>query len=551
MLAAVRSGWPGTVDAELTPYKHRADELSTDADCVLWGGRVVVPTALRDRVKRQLHEGHTGCTKMKQLARRFVWWPGLDAELEALARGCPACESKRAAPPHAERHPWEPAQGPWQRVHADFAGPLKDTWFLVMVDSFSKWVEMIPMKTTTSERTVAVMRAVFARLGLPLVLVTDNGPQFTSQEFAQFAASNGIRHVRVAPHHPSSNGLAERAVGSLKNSLKATLAAGGGGGVELALARVLMAYRATPHASTGRTPAEMLFGRNIRTRLNLLIPTAEDALRDSAERQHMAAGGRARSFDDGAEVWARCYSGPQKWVRGRVVTRTGPVSYEVDVGRGRLWSRHCDQLLSAAPDSTAPADAVDHGREDAEALASNRCRLPTVGRDGDEGSGVSSGGANLSRSAGASEWAADLARAIGAGAEGPAGAAVVRPAGAAVADPADAGAAARAAGVAAGRSAGARATSSASAAPASDSAGGLQDEAPAGEPNCGRARDGATAERAAAAAELVPNESATARLGAEARTAGRADSPRRCTELSELRHSTRSAAPPRRYIEEV
>ena len=73
VLAAVRSGWPGTVETELTPYKHRCDELSTDADCVLWGGRVVVPRALRDRVKRQLHEGHVGCTKMKQLARRFVW----------------------------------------------------------------------------------------------------------------------------------------------------------------------------------------------------------------------------------------------------------------------------------------------------------------------------------------------------------------------------------------------------------------------------------------------------------------------------------------------
>ena len=362
VLAAVRSGWPNTVDTELTPYKRRADELSTDADCVLWGGRVVVPRALRDRVKIQLHDGHVGCTKMKQLARRFVWWPGLDAELEALARNCPACDSKRAAPPHAERHPWEPAQGPWQRVHADFAGPISGHWFLVMIDSYTKWAEMIAMRTTTSERTAAVMRTVFARLGLPLVLVTDNGPQFASQEFAQFTASNGIRHIRVAPHHPSSNGLAERAVGTLKSSLKATLAAGGGG-VELALARVLMAYRATPHASTGRTPAEMLFGRSIRTRLNLLVPTAEDALRDSAERQRTAAGGRARAFGVGAEVWARCYGGPHKWIRGRVVTQTGPVSYEVDVGRGSLWSRHCDQLLSAAPGNTA---AAGEGREEAE-----------------------------------------------------------------------------------------------------------------------------------------------------------------------------------------
>ena len=155
------------MEAKLTPYKHRREELSTDADCVLWGGRVVVPRTLRDGVKRQLHEGHVGCTKMKQLARRFVWWPGLDAEIKALTRGCPACESKRAAPPHAERHQWDPAKGPWQRVHADFAGPVHGTTFLILVDSYSTWAEMVPMRLTTAERTIAVMRSCFAQFGLP------------------------------------------------------------------------------------------------------------------------------------------------------------------------------------------------------------------------------------------------------------------------------------------------------------------------------------------------------------------------------------------------
>ena len=111
-LAAVRSGWPATVDPDLAPFKNRREELSTDADCLIWGGRVVIPCGLRDAVKRELHEGHFGATRMKHLARRFVWWPGLDAELEALARACQACAVKRAAPPHASRHPWEPTDGP-------------------------------------------------------------------------------------------------------------------------------------------------------------------------------------------------------------------------------------------------------------------------------------------------------------------------------------------------------------------------------------------------------------------------------------------------------
>ena len=389
-LAAVRSGWPAVVDPDLAPFKNRREELTTEADCLLWGGRVVIPSNLRDTVKRELHEGHFGCTRMKQLARRFVWWPGLDAELEALARGCQACVSKRAEPPQATRHPWEPTDGPWQRVHADFAGPLKGTWFLVMVDSFSKWAEMIPMKTTTSERTVAVMRTVFARLGLPLVLVTDNGPQFTSQEFAQFASSNGIRHVRVAPHHPSSNGMAERAVGSLKNSLKATLAADDSGGMELALARVLMAYRVTPHAATGRTPAEMLFGRNLRTRMNLMVPSAETALQAARDRQRETAGGRSREFAVGATVWARSYDGRQKWVRGTVVARPGPVSYEVDVGHV-IWSRHVDQLLAAAdPGNSAGGDVRAATGGSVRAATSGDVRA-TTGGDRAGGAGGSAG----------------------------------------------------------------------------------------------------------------------------------------------------------------
>ena len=353
-LAAIRSGWEAVVDPDLVPYKTRQEELSTDADCVLWGGRVVIPHALRTQVKTELHEGHFGCVRMKQLARRFVWWPGMDAELEALARDCAACAVKRTEPRHAVRHPWEPAAGPWQRVHVDFAGPIFGSSYLVVVDSYSKWLEVVAMKSTTAGRTIAVLRDIFARLGLPLQLVSDNGPQFACEEFGAFTAANGIRHTRVAPYHPSSNGLAERAVGTVKNGLKAAVETGVT--VERALARFLLAYRSSPHAVTGRTPAELLYGRNLRTRLNLLIPSANDTLQAARQDQHIAAGGQVREFQLGASVWVRSYGTRQKWVRGKVVARPGPVSYEVDIGDA-VWSRHVDQLVAAgnSSDNSGPS----------------------------------------------------------------------------------------------------------------------------------------------------------------------------------------------------
>ena len=84
--------------------------------------------------------------------------------------------------------------------------------FLVIVVVHSKWPEILPMKSTTANATVSAVRDVFARFGLPVNVVTDNGPQFTSAEFTEFLKRNGVKHIRVAPYHPASNGAAERMV---------------------------------------------------------------------------------------------------------------------------------------------------------------------------------------------------------------------------------------------------------------------------------------------------------------------------------------------------
>ncbi|XP_043213609.1 uncharacterized protein K02A2.6-like [Amphibalanus amphitrite] len=353
VLQYVRTGWPGTVDPTLKPFHLRQDELSTEGDCVLWGGRLVVPTKLRNRVLQEIHSGHMGSSKMKQLARRHVWWPGLDRELENLASSCSACTEKRAAPPKSTLHPWEQTSGPWERIHVDFAGPFQGTMLLIVSDSFSKWIEVTAMKSTTAERTVEELRKLFAGHGLPIQIVTDNGTQFTSEEFATFTKKNGIRHIRVAPFHPSSNGAAEKAVQTVKNGLRANQ--GEGGSVEQRLARFLMNHRSTPVAATGKTPAEMLYGRNIRTRLDLLRPDDRTTARGAQEKMIEDAGGRHRLFQEGQEVWARSYSGP-KWKRGKILAKTGPVSYEVDVGAA-VWSRHADQLIHAG-------EKTEHERED-------------------------------------------------------------------------------------------------------------------------------------------------------------------------------------------
>ena len=117
-------GWQYSNSPELKPYQQHKDELSIHDGCVLWGNRVVVPPAGRAKVVDELHEGHPGVSRMKSLARRFVWWPLMDQDLESKSKCCNSCQSTRHRTATAPLHPWEWPQRPWARIHADYAGPF-------------------------------------------------------------------------------------------------------------------------------------------------------------------------------------------------------------------------------------------------------------------------------------------------------------------------------------------------------------------------------------------------------------------------------------------
>ena len=140
--------------------------------------------------------------------------------LEFAVTTCTECQENQRLPAKAPMHPWEWPDRPWARIHIDYAGPVKGKMILVIVDSHSKWIEAQVVNAATLQATIEKLRLVFSTHGLPEVIVSDNGTSFTSEEFAGFIRSNGIRHLMSAPYHPASNGLAKRAVQILKNALK-------------------------------------------------------------------------------------------------------------------------------------------------------------------------------------------------------------------------------------------------------------------------------------------------------------------------------------------
>ncbi|XP_053229066.1 uncharacterized protein K02A2.6-like, partial [Podarcis raffonei] len=218
---ALSRGWPSSSPGpEFAGYTTRKHELSAHKGCLLWGSRVVVPQPLRKRVLTALHETHPGVVRMKALARSYVWWPGIDGEIEAWVKHCQACQESRPDPPRAPVQSRESARAPWSRLHVDFAGPFQGKTFFIVVDSYTKWLEVALVPSTSTSAAIRVLRRLFATHGLPDTLVSDNGTAFTSGEFQTFTAQNAIRHIRSAPFHPATNGQAERMVRTTKDTLR-------------------------------------------------------------------------------------------------------------------------------------------------------------------------------------------------------------------------------------------------------------------------------------------------------------------------------------------
>lgn len=142
----VTSGWKKPEDTSLMPFYNCRDEITTQHGCLMWGIRVINPTKFRKKILETLHASHLGVVKMRGIARIYVWWPGIDKEIENVTKSCSGSSKIQNNPTNAPVHPWEWPSANWQRIHTDFAGPFLNKNFLIMVDAHSKWPEVFPMK---------------------------------------------------------------------------------------------------------------------------------------------------------------------------------------------------------------------------------------------------------------------------------------------------------------------------------------------------------------------------------------------------------------------
>ncbi|XP_055621976.1 uncharacterized protein K02A2.6-like [Toxorhynchites rutilus septentrionalis] len=240
--------------------------------------------------------------RMKAIARSFVYWPCLDDEITSYVRACNSQQQDLRQKQH-QYH----GQNPW------FLGRQFTSIML------AHWKEILPTKSITAKAIINLLRSVFTNKGMPEVLVSDNGTHFTSAEFKEFCVENGVEHVTTAPFHPQSNGKPKDLWTPLSG-------------------------RTTPNLNTpdGRSPAELMYNRQLRTSLELLrVP------HNQAPPMQNQANPQSRSFVPKDTVYAKVYvNNKWTWAPGTVVERIGCVMYNVWVDNRKLIRSHINQLKS-------------------------------------------------------------------------------------------------------------------------------------------------------------------------------------------------------------
>ena len=171
--------WPKkNIKGPLNAFLKVKSELSVNNGILLRGKRLVIPPTMRQEMLSKNHSGHQGINKCLQRAKCSVWWPGIRAEIQQSVSKCLICCKTRLQP----AEPLLPTSFPifpWQKVATDlFDG--KGITYLLVVDYYSRFIEIAKLSTTTSSDVIRHLKSIFAHHGIPEVVISDNGPQYSS-----------------------------------------------------------------------------------------------------------------------------------------------------------------------------------------------------------------------------------------------------------------------------------------------------------------------------------------------------------------------------------
>lgn len=307
-------------DADMKPYTSVWEELSVVDGMILRGERIVIPnghvpqyeTNIRDWVVDLGHSGHMGVTATKKLLRLRLWFPGMDRLVEKAVEECLPCQASVESYPRDPLKPTLAPTEPWTKVFCDHWGPTYDKkYHLVLIDALTRYPEVITVDGTSAEANIHGFSEVFSRHGYPKTLHSDGGPPFnyspdTGHLIDEYFKSVGVEHyTNASAEDPEATGIVEAFMKHIKKVYHTCSITGED--PLLLIHDHLVNFRATPHPTTGKSPAELLFGRKFRTRLPDVRPNPAQNRPDiiEARERDTAAKAKMKAYKD-----ERCHAKP-------------------------------------------------------------------------------------------------------------------------------------------------------------------------------------------------------------------------------------------------
>ena len=368
----VSSGFPPDkklLRLELREYYQHRDVLSQVDGVPLYKDRVIIPAALRGAVLETLHSAHQGITGMTERALGSVWWPGITPQIKETRERCKNCTEHAPSQPSAPPQPLPQPDYPFQFLVSDYF-QQGGHHYLVLADRFSGWpsVQFCGGSTASATKLVENLRCYFSMHGIPEEIASDGGPTYMAYVTQKFLSDYGVRHRVSSVAFPHSNQRAELAVKSMKRLCRENTNQDGSLDNDRFL-RAVMSYRNTPDRDTKRSPAQVIFGRNLKDFLPaplkryqpqpqwvLLREDREKALRKRALRNTESLKIGTKQLEklevhDNVQIQNQVGNHPSRWdITGTIVEVRPFDQYIVKVhGSGRLTARNRKFLRKIVP----------------------------------------------------------------------------------------------------------------------------------------------------------------------------------------------------------
>ena len=359
----VLNGWPddlSTVPDCIKPYTSYRDEITTQDGLLLRGERLIIPTSMRRDMLEKIHAGHIGINSCLRRARDLIFWPRMSQEIRQYVEACDTCATFPATQPKQPIISHEIPSRPWQKVGTDLFSIFERDYLLV-VDYYSNFIEVDHLPDIRSKTVIHKMKAHFARHGIPEVVISDSGTQYTAQEFKTFAEKWNFKHNPSSPLNHASNGLAESAVKRVKAIMRKCHENNEDHYIGL------LNLRNTPNENMETSPAQRLFNRRTNsfipahpTKLNPQNTTPERKLHIQQMRSSVKTQNRKqlRPLETGDRITFKASENSNRWKQGTISKRINQKSYEIYTG-SKFFRRTRVHIKKIAPSTNHSTTDVD------------------------------------------------------------------------------------------------------------------------------------------------------------------------------------------------